>query len=108
MKLLSKVIFKHDDDAVFMGGVMLGACLGGMLMLATGCPKQPEPAVPPPAILVAGSECIAFRTQKQLECVVSNRSKAEIDACRAGVQLAVDCTDGGLARFLVVKDGGAQ
>lgn len=92
-----------------MGGAMLGACVGALIMLATGCPGQ-DPKVPPSDILVAGSECIAFRTEKQLQCVTDNRSKAEIDACRAGVQLAVDCTDGGLARFIVAlpKDGGAE
>lgn len=95
-------------DEVFTSGVMLGATLGAAIMLVTGCPPQETAKVPPNDILVAGSECVAFRTSKQLECVALNRSKAEIDACRAGVQLAVDCTDGGLARFLVAKDGGAE
>ncbi len=97
----------ENEDLHFIGGTMLGASFAALLMFWTNC-QPPDPKVPDPEITEAQADCVAFRTRKQLECVVDNRTKAEIDACRAGVQLAVDCPDGGWKRFLVARDGGAE
>jgi hypothetical protein len=95
------------EDLHFLGGVFLGAPLAALIMFWTNC-SPPKPSdVPPAEVTEAQGNCVAFRLQKQLECVTDHRSKEEIDACRAGVQNALDCTDGGWIRF-TIREAGAQ
>jgi hypothetical protein len=55
-------------------------------------------AAPSPATQasIAAADCVIDRTVAQAECVRDNDSGADIDACRAKVKAAKDCTkDGG-------------
>ncbi len=64
---------------------------GGIIAVACATAQAPQPNI-------AGAECVTHRTALQLACVDMYDAGADIDACRARVKAAIDCTratDGG-------------
>ncbi len=65
-----------------------------------------SPSATPQAGAVPAASCLVRRTTRQLECVDLYSTKAEIDACRAKVVAALDCTDGGFV--VTLTDAGKE
>ncbi|MFI4978541.1 MAG: hypothetical protein ACHQC8_07710 [Solirubrobacterales bacterium] len=73
-----------------------------LVVLDACAPSSSGASAPNPA----AAECVAHRTVKELECVDLYSTKALIDTCRAQVQAAINCVDGGAS--LSPVDGGSN
>jgi len=88
--------------------VLLLVAIGSVLSLTPyalcSCgPNQPALIPPNPD----GANCNAKKTKRELDCVETHTTRAEIDACRADVKRSIDCaTDAGVAAFVASKEGG--
>lgn len=68
---------------------------------------EPKPIVPPNA---NGADCLAERVKRQLTCVQTYKTDSEIDACKAGVRAAIDCTtEAGVEAYVTTtRDAGKE